>query len=78
MVVRKRLSWQGFIVFDEFIEKHRADRDKNVTKWIKDGRRKTKDHITDGVDNGVAGFLGMLKGENLGKSILKLADPDEK
>jgi len=78
MMVRKRLSWQGFVVFDENIHKHQDDRDQNVTNWIKDGSLKTKDHVTVGIDNGVAGFLGMLKGENLGKAILQIADPEEK
>ena len=74
-MVRKRLRWQGFLVFDPFIAQHRQARDENITKWIQDGSFKSIDHVTDGMDNAVEGFLGMLKGENLGKSILKIQDP---
>ena len=74
MIVRKRLAWEGFIVYDEKIVKHTKDRDQNITKWIQEGSFKSYDHITDGMDNAVEGFLGMLKGDNLGKAILKISD----
>lgn len=73
-VVRKRLRWQGFIVFDPFIAQHKKARDENITKWIQEGSFKSHDHVTEGMDNAADGFLGMLKGENLGKSLLKIAD----
>lgn len=75
-VVRRRLKWQGFIVFDPNIIKWQKERDEKISQWIADGSFKSIDHITDGIDNAVDGFLGMLKGENLGKSILKIADPE--
>jgi NADPH-dependent curcumin reductase CurA len=78
LIIRNRLRWQGFLVFDPNIIQHREVRDKNVTQWILDGSYKTVDHVTDGMDNAVEGFLGMLKGDNLGKSILKIAYPDER
>ena len=74
MVVRKRLSWRGFIVIDPDMTQHTQARDENITKWLQEGSFKSYDHITDGIDNAVDGFLGMLKGENLGKAILKIAD----
>lgn len=76
-MVRKRLRWQGFIVFDPNIIRWRQERDDNVAKWIADGSLKSVDHVTEGMDNAIDGFLGMLQGQNLGKSILKIADPDE-
>lgn len=74
MMVRKRLRWQGFLVLDKDIAQHRQARDENITKWIQDGSFKSIDHLTHGMDNAVEGFLGMLKGDNLGKSVLKIAD----
>jgi hypothetical protein len=68
------LKWQGFLVFDANIVKHSQARDENITKWIQDGSFRSIDHITEGMDNAAEGFLGMLKGENLGKSILKIQD----
>ncbi|KIW90451.1 uncharacterized protein Z519_09097 [Cladophialophora bantiana CBS 173.52] len=75
-MVRKRLRWQGFLVFDPNIVQWRAERDANVTRWIQDGSFKSVDFVTEGMDHAVEGFLGMLRGENLGKSILKIADPE--
>jgi len=74
-VVRKRLLWQGFLVFDENIAKHRKARDDNISKWIADGTFKSVDHVTKGMDNAIDGFIGMLKGDNLGKSVLWIQDP---
>ena len=54
----------------------KKDRDEKVTKYILDGSLKSVDHVTEGMDNAIEGFLGMLKGHNLGKSILKIADPE--
>lgn len=75
-MVRKRIRWEGFIVFDPNIMSHAKARDENVSKWIAEGSLKTIDHVTDSMDNAIEGFLGMLEGKNLGKSILKIADPE--
>jgi len=74
LVVRRRLKWQGFLVLDPNIAQWSRERDQNISAWIKDGSFKSVDHVTEGMDNAIDGFLGMLKGENLGKSILKIAD----
>lgn len=74
-MVTKRLKWQGFLVLDENIVKHRKERDENISKWIADGSFKSFDHVTQGMDQAVEGFLGMLKGENVGKSLIKIQDP---
>jgi NADPH-dependent curcumin reductase CurA len=74
-VVRRRLKWQGFLVFDKNIAQHRQARDENITKWIQDGSFHSVDHVTKGMDNAIDGFLGMLKGENLGKSFVFIQDP---
>ena len=75
LIVRKRLRWEGFLVWDDNISKHTAERDEKVSKWILEGSLKSVEHITVGIDQAVEGFLGMLRGENVGKAILKIADP---
>jgi NADPH-dependent curcumin reductase CurA len=55
---------------------HAKERDENVSKWITEGSLKSYDHVTDGMDNAIEGFLGMLEGKNPGKSILKIVDPE--
>lgn len=74
-VVGKRLRMQGFIVFDANMgPKYAADHQKNVAKWISEGTFKAQQSVTVGIDNAVKGLLGMLKGENFGKSVLAIQD----
>lgn len=72
-VVGKRLKMQGFIVFDANMgPKYAADHQKNVAKWISEGTFKAQQSVTVGIDNAIKGLLGMLKGENFGKSVLTI------
>jgi NADPH-dependent curcumin reductase CurA len=74
MLFLKRLTLSGFIVSDpHIISKYLGRFLFDMSKWIKSGEIKTKEHITDGIDNAVTGFLGMMKGENFGKAVLKVA-----
>jgi len=76
-VIGKRLLMQGFVVGDPNMgPKYAKEHHDNVAKWIHDGTVKAKQSVTDGIDNAPDGFLGMLKGENFGKAVLKIADLD--
>lgn len=46
----------------------------NVQKWLKRGEIKATLDITEGWERSAEGFVGMLKGDNFGKAILKVAD----
>ncbi|CZR52263.1 related to reductase RED1 [Phialocephala subalpina] len=75
LVVGKRLTVRGFIVFDEDMgPKYFDEHQKNVAEWIKDGELQVKLSVTEGIDNAAEGLVGMLKGENFGKAVLKIAD----
>ncbi len=78
-VVAKRITIRGFIVFDpDMGPKYTAEHQKNVQKWIHEGTFKAQMSVTEGIDHAAEGLLGMLKGENFGKAVLKIADLDEK
>lgn len=72
LIIQRRLKMQGFIVFDnpvlnmEYIGK--------AVAWIKDGKLKYRETVVDGLENAPDAFIGMLKGENFGKQIVKIAD----
>ncbi|KAH7397795.1 hypothetical protein BKA64DRAFT_47851 [Cadophora sp. MPI-SDFR-AT-0126] len=75
LVVGKRLRIRGFLVFDpDFGPKYREEHQRNVQKWIKDGEITVQMEVTDGIDNAAEGLVGMLKGDNFGKAVLKVAD----
>lgn len=71
-IIGKRLSIRGFIVHDhpkacaEFIGK--------AAGWIADGKLNYRETIAEGVENAPAAFISMLKGGNIGKQIVRLAD----
>jgi NADPH-dependent curcumin reductase CurA len=75
LVVGKRLTIRGFIVFDpDMGPKYKDEHQKNMQQWIKDDSLTVKMSVTDGIDYAAEGLVGMLKGENFGKAVLKIAD----
>ena len=45
-----------------------------LLQWLKEGKVSYLDHVTDGLDNAPQAFIGMLKGENVGKAAVHVAD----
>ena len=75
MFVGKRLTMRGFIVGDpDMGPKYAAEHQEKLQEWIGDGSFIAKQSVTEGIDNAVDGFIGMLKGENFGKSVLTIAE----
>ena len=72
MMTRMRISMQGFIVRDWFgrIPEFLAF----MAPLLKDGRIRHREHVVAGLENAPAAFIGMLRGENLGKTIVQAAD----
>ncbi|KAI0995991.1 hypothetical protein K3495_g12189 [Podosphaera aphanis] len=76
-VATKRLTLAGFSVID-FLKKNKENNfvrmTSNVSYCLKAGKLKTRNHVIDGIENSPRGFVGMLKGENIGKTMIKIAD----
>ena len=70
--VLRRVTIRGFIVRDH--EDMRADFERDVAGWLRSGELKPQQTVLDGLDHAVEGFLGMLKGANVGKMLICL-DP---
>lgn len=74
-IVAKRIKMQGFIVGDANMgPKYTKEHQEKLQAWIADGSFKALQSVTKGIDNGVDGFLGMLRGDNFGKAVLEIAD----
>lgn len=71
-LIRTRGRVEGFLIWDY------ADRYKEgltqLAAWIKEGKIKYKEDITDGIENAPRKLIGLLKGENFGKAVIKVAD----
>ena len=65
-------TMQAFNVF-QFTDRHAIALGR-LAGWLADGRLKYREDVVDGIENAPAAFIGMLRGENLGKRIVKVAD----
>ena len=68
--VGKRVAMRGFIVTD-FAERYGPAR-RQMGEWVKSGRIKYREDIADGIDKTPRAFIGMLRGENFGKQLVRL------
>jgi NADPH-dependent curcumin reductase CurA len=73
-VLVKRLTFRGFIVSD-FI-RQQADFLAEVGPLVREGRIKYREHFVDGLENAPRGLIGLLRGENFGKTIVRVAPED--
>jgi NADPH-dependent curcumin reductase CurA len=68
--VGKRVRAQGFIVTD-FAERYGPAR-RQMSEWVRSGRLKYREDVVEGIDKAPRAFIGMLRGENFGKMLVKL------
>ena len=71
-IIPKRLLLQGFIVSDSF--DRMGDFVRDVGGWLSAGRIKYQETIVEGIENAPAAFLGLLRGENTGKMLVRLGE----
>lgn len=72
MCIGKRLTMRGFIVTDH--DKRFRDFIAEVAPWIADGRLQTRETIVDGIENAPQAFLGLLRGDNTGKMLVRIGN----
>ena len=72
LILVKRLRVQGFIVFDHYSQFRDFQRD--VGGWLREGKIKYREDIVEGLQKAPEAFMGLLKGENFGKLIVKIGD----
>ncbi|MFD0851091.1 zinc-binding dehydrogenase, partial [Actinomadura adrarensis] len=70
LAVGKRLTLRGFIVTDhgrlmgEYVQR--------AAGWIAGGAFHTEETVVEGIDNAVDAFLGLLRGANTGKMLVRI------
>jgi NADPH-dependent curcumin reductase len=47
---------------------------KEVERWVGEHEISYKEHVTDGLENAIHGFIGMLRGDNFGKAVIKVSE----
>ncbi|MGZ6000187.1 MAG: NADP-dependent oxidoreductase [Rhizomicrobium sp.] len=71
-VLTKRLTMRGFIVTD-FAAKF-PDFIRDMPQWIKEKRIKYREDIAEGLENAPQTFMGLLKGRNFGKQLVRVGN----
>ncbi len=66
----KRLTFRGFIVSD-FASRH-GDFLRDMSGWVRDGQVKYKEFVTEGLESAPGAFMGLLKGANFGKQLVRV------
>lgn len=72
-VLIHRALLKGFIVGDYASGFREAI--PQLAAWVKEGKLKYRETIVDGFENIPSAFLGLFRGENIGKQLVKVADP---
>ena len=72
-LVIRRCRMQGFIVID--YADRMGEAIVELSGWIKSGELKHAEDIQEGIENTPRTFLRLFEGKNIGKQLLKIAEP---
>jgi NADPH-dependent curcumin reductase CurA len=72
LLIVHRARMEGFLVTDYA---HRYDEAAiRLARWVAEGKIRWREDVTEGLENAPAAFMGMLRGENRGKALVKVAE----
>jgi NADPH:quinone reductase len=72
LLIERMAKMQGFIVSQYFQRFPEAQKD--IAGWLKEGKIKYRETVTEGIENAPKAFIGMLQGENIGKQLVKVSE----
>ncbi len=70
LAIGKELTLRGFIVSNH--NRRMPDFLAEVGPWVRDGLLQGRETVVDGLENAPAAFIGLLRGDNTGKMVVKL------
>ncbi len=70
-VLKRRIKVQGFIIFDHF--KRMPEFYKDMSAWVKEGAVRYREEILEDLENAPQGLIGLLRGENFGKLVVRVS-----
>ena len=69
--VGNRIKLQGFIISDHFAVWPEAL--AQLAQWVREKKIRYRETVVEGLENAPSAFIGLFKGENFGKQIVKVA-----
>ena len=74
IMLTRRARMQGFVIFDYAARYPEAL--AALTPWVRDGRIRYREEITNGIEHAPDAIASLYRGENLGKRLIRIAaDP---
>ncbi|MGA9746701.1 MAG: NADP-dependent oxidoreductase [Nocardioides sp.] len=73
-ILTRSLTVRGFIQ-DEFTRSHGADFLRDMSGWVADGSVRYREDVAEGLASAPEAFVGMLRGRNFGKQLVRVAAP---
>ncbi len=71
--INRRITMTGFVVWD-FLPQFR-DAMTEMRDWVTEGQLVFREEIIDGFENAPAAFIGLFRGENRGRRLIRLPAP---
>ena len=72
-LLTRRIRVQGFIIIDHYADELAAF-SREMSDWVAAGKVKLREDFLDGLENAPAGLIGLLKGQNFGKVVVRVAE----
>lgn len=70
-ILRKRITMRGFIIFQDFGHLYPTFA-KAMGDWLKAGQIQYLEDMIDGLEQAPQAFIGLLRGENFGKRVIRV------
>ncbi len=74
MLIVARAKVQGFLVSDYGPRFGSALQE--LAQWLREGKLQYREQFEDGIANAPKAFLGMLQGQNTGKQLVRISEPE--
>jgi NADPH-dependent curcumin reductase CurA len=72
-LIARRARVEGFLV-TQFAARFEQGL-REMARWLEEGKLKYKEEFDYGIENAPRAFIGMLKGQNTGKQLVKVSGP---
>ncbi|MCB6180153.1 NADP-dependent oxidoreductase [Rhodobacter sp. Har01] len=73
-ILRKRITLRGFIIFQDFAPLYPTFA-KTMGAWLAAGDIHYREDMVDGLEKAPRAFIGLLRGENFGKLVIRVGPP---
>ncbi|WP_436932783.1 NADP-dependent oxidoreductase [Halosimplex halobium] len=73
-LIETRARVEGFLVGD--FEPRYEQATERLAEWVAGGDIEYRETVTEGLENAPEAFLGLFEGENIGKQLVRVSEPD--